>query len=68
RVVLEFKERIPYKELGRFGTRALKQSQAMRRYYKEEYDALCATVYGNEDYGRMREKDKNLYKSDEEMV
>ena len=68
RVVWEFKERIPYQELSRFGARALKQSQAMRRYYRDEYAALCATVYGEEDYGRMREKDKNLYKSDEEIV
>ncbi|MBR5074369.1 MAG: MMPL family transporter [Bacteroidales bacterium] len=68
KVAVELLNRIPYKDLGQWGARPLKQAQAFRRFYQEAYSSLSEKINAEKDYKKYRDYDKNLYRSDGDMV
>ncbi len=68
KVIVEVKDRVPVSSLETYGPRPLKQAQAFRRYYEDEYANLKDKAYSDASFKASRIKDNNLYKSEDEMV
>ncbi|MBO7562221.1 MAG: MMPL family transporter [Bacteroidales bacterium] len=68
KVMVEVKDRVPLSGLDSYGPRPLKQAQAFRRYYESQYNSLKDKAYSDPSFKAARDKDNNLYKSENEMV
>ena len=68
KVIVEVKDRVTVSSLETYGPRPLKQAQAFRRYYEDEYANLKDKAYSDASFKASRIKDNNLYKSEDEMV
>jgi len=68
KVALQFCDRIRPSELDDWGPRPLKQAQEFRRYYTQAYASLKGRMYADEDFRKLRDNDRNLYRSEGDMV
>ena len=59
---------VPYPQLKDWGIRPLKQAQEFRRFYETAYLSLEGKVAQDRKYKNYRDNDKNLYRSEGEMV
>ena len=68
KVALQFCDRIRPSELDDWGPRPLKQAQEFRRYYTQAYASLRGRMYADKDFRKLRDNDRNLYRSEGDMV
>ena len=68
KVALQFCDRIRPSELEDWGPRPLKQAQEFRRYYTQAFASLRGRMYADEKFKKLRDYDKNLYRSEGDLV
>lgn len=68
KVVIQLGDRISPSELEDWGPRPLKQAQEFRRYYIQAYSSLEGRVNADAKYKKLRDNDRDLYRSEGEMV
>ncbi|MBQ1882631.1 MAG: 1-acyl-sn-glycerol-3-phosphate acyltransferase, partial [Bacteroidales bacterium] len=68
KVAIQLCDAVPYPQLKDWGIRPLKQAQEFRRFYETAYLSLEGKVAQDRKYKNYRDNDRNLYRSEGEMV